>query len=313
MINSIEKTKIYFDNFEFTLLEKQAMQSEIETAIKYYNCSVFDYSEGYLQPAGNIYAIPKQLLNNSYIIENKHSLELLNQYNGIAYTQDNLVSMNRYLFDFDFDKEVNIEFATEQLKQTLIDYCIPARIVFTGNRGVHLVILSNNASSTEQYKTIWYELHKILKSILDNEINGYLDIQTNKPNLYTRIPNAIRPSTKAQQTVYYEKMEKYEIVVLDNKPQNTNKFIPTIIKSKNYKEFSFDLDSFYRNTKNNNVRLFIDCNAKEGNRTETATSAIGTLRKAKATEHLIQDLTDNFCKTTGCEKTHLTSILYNYK
>jgi predicted metal-binding protein len=70
------------------------------------------------------------------------------------------------------------------------------------------------------------------------------------------------------------------------------------------------LDSFYKNTKKYNVRLFLDCNTKKGERTTIGVSAIGTLKTAGCPQDLIIELTKKYCIETGAEIKHFSSILY---
>jgi hypothetical protein len=63
-----------------------------------------------------------------------------------------------------------------------------------------------------------------------------------------------------------------------------------------YKSRKFDLNSFIRNCKNENVRHFVNCIRIDGqSRTKIGYSAIGTLKTAGCPLHKIKELLDNYC------------------
>ena len=81
--------------------------------------------------------------------------------------------------------------------------------------------------------------------------------------------------------------------------------------TKEYKKFEFDLKSYYENckSKRTEVQGFIDCNIKEGYRTDAGCIAIGCLRKAGCPEHLILELTQKYCRETGANYNEFSTIL----
>jgi len=81
------------------------------------------------------------------------------------------------------------------------------------------------------------------------------------------------------------------------------------IQNSKFNNSTFNLDTFYRHTKNNNVRLFLDCSASEGSRTTTAVSAIGTLKTAGCSPDIIIELTEKYCDKTGAKLQHFSNIL----
>ena len=82
--------------------------------------------------------------------------------------------------------------------------------------------------------------------------------------------------------------------------------------TKEYRKFEFDLKSYYENckSKRTEVQGFIDCNIKEGYRTDAGCIAIGCLRKAGCPEHLILELTQKYCRETGADYKQFSSILF---
>ena len=340
MINELEKTIILCNNFLLDLNEKELIADNIKNAIKLHKCYVFDYSDGEnLMPITNYddicldtktidiyipsinYEIPNIFYQtNKYLIENKNCLELLNKCDCKGYKLENITEMNRYLFDFDFDDDVNLHNAIEQLKCIIIDYDLPIRLVFTGRRGVHLVFLANKVNNISNYVKVWNELLNMLNTIIPTEISDYIDINTNRPNLYTRLPNANRNGNI--QALIYDNLKYYKVVLLDTQhtkhTHNThNTQYTKHTYNTNIKYDNFDLQTFYKHTKNNNVRTFLDCSAKVGERTDIGVSAIGSIKKAMIIsgcsqfdiDNLIKELTIKYCQITGAKIEHFSSIL----
>jgi UDP-galactopyranose mutase len=119
------------------------------------------------------------------------------------------------------------------------------------------------------------------------------------------------------QYLIYDNLQYWEVIPIhtteyENNWQDTmqyNNHFKTI-KNNTSKDFSFDLDSFYKHTKNDNVRVFLDGNAKEGTRTTTGVSAIATLKKVGCPSDLLIELTKEYCNKTGAEINHFKNILY---
>jgi hypothetical protein len=229
MINDIIKNniKIYYNNSELTITEKELIADKILNSIKKHNCYVFDYSDGenLIPIKNNIsindYIIPNEFYKtNKYLIKNKNCLELLNKCDGKGYKLENIIVMNRYLFDFDFDDKININNAIQQLKDIIIDYDLPIRCVYTGNRGVHIVFLSNKVNNKNDYEKVWNKLLELLNNILPNYISDYIDMETVRPNLYTRLPNINRNGNI--QYLIYENLKYYEVVLNDTKQKNND-------------------------------------------------------------------------------------------
>ena len=159
--NDIEHTIIFSNDFLLSLSDKQSIANKIANAIKQYNCYIFDYTDGenlvpikdyYTNINTNNYAIPTDFYRtNKYLIANKYCLELLNKCDGNSYKLENIVEMDRYLFDFDFDFDVNLAIAIQEIKNILIDYDLPCRCVYTGNRGVHIVFIANKVNNINDY------------------------------------------------------------------------------------------------------------------------------------------------------------------
>jgi hypothetical protein len=160
MINNIQYTIIYTNNFELQLNEKTAIKYKINEAIKKYNCNVFDFSDGEnLIPikynTDNDYIIPNDFIHkNQYLQKNNDCLELLNKCDKMGYKFENIIKMDRYLFDFDFDNNINLNDTIQTLKDNLIRYQLKCRCVYTGNRGVHIVIQSNEVNTIKRYQNI---------------------------------------------------------------------------------------------------------------------------------------------------------------
>jgi hypothetical protein len=340
MKNEIEKTIILCNNSTLEKNEKEIIKNEIINAIKKHKCYVFDYSDGenlipifdysdldyakmniYI-PSTN-YEIPTDFYQkNKYLIENKNCLELLNKCDGKGYKLENIIEMNRYLFDFDFDENINLDDAIKQIKNIIIDYDLPVRLVFTGRRGAHLVFLSNKVSNINEYIKVWNEILNMLNIIIPTEISDYIDINTNRPNLYTRLPNANRNETI--QTLIYDNLKYYKIILLDTQhtqhTQYTKHTKYTQQAQHAHKKYdNFDLQRFYKYSKNNNVRIFLDGNAKIGERTDIGVSAIASIKKAMEKNecskfeinNLIKELTIKYCQQTGAKIQHFATILKN--
>jgi len=160
MINALQFSTIYVENFEMPLSEKELIADKILIAIKENQCNIFDFSDGEtLIPVKFIasldYEIPLDMYSkNKYLQDNRGCFELLNKCDGSGYKLENVTKMCRYLFDFDFDNSVNLNDTIQTIKDILIFYNLYCRCVFTGGRGVHIVVLSNDAKSIKKYQNI---------------------------------------------------------------------------------------------------------------------------------------------------------------
>jgi predicted metal-binding protein len=81
---------------------------------------------------------------------------------------------------------------------------------------------------------------------------------------------------------------------------------------KDTQKYEFNLENYYRNCKNNReeIRAFIDGTTRKGYSTNWAVKAIASLKAAGCPQVLLIELTKKYCKKTGAEYNHFSSILF---
>lgn len=132
--------------------------------------------------------------------------ECLNELkNTMSRSYDNLLKMNRFVFECDtVDKQIQEERALK-----LICDNVACRAVDSGNKSIHVIIeLADEVKSIEQYKQIWHLLNK-------RYFNGEADTACSNPNRLTRRPNAVRMSNNAMQKLLAVNNTQYKLDKID--------------------------------------------------------------------------------------------------
>ena len=132
--------------------------------------------------------------------------ECLNELkNTMSRSYDNLLKMNRFVFECDtVDKQIQEERALK-----LICDNVACRAVDSGNKSIHVVIeLADEVKSVEQYKQIWRLLNK-------RYFNNEADTACSNPNRLTRRPNAIRMSNNVMQKLLAVNNTQYKLDATD--------------------------------------------------------------------------------------------------
>lgn len=131
----------------------------------------------------------------------EHEFEVLNELKSLDNRKDiNCLKHTRFLFEFD-DRSIEEQVSIIQSAMTQINI---RRIVFSGNKSLHIIVELSEDFGSENYKIIWEYLH-------DNYFKG-ADRATANPARLTRAPNIYRRDTNTTQLLKYEGEVESDIV-----------------------------------------------------------------------------------------------------
>jgi hypothetical protein len=117
---------------------------------------------------------------------------------GIGASNDNCVSNNNYLFEFDgIPKQEQ-----EQLIKTVREFI--NRVVFSGSKSYHCILTINDDLNGDSYKWMWNFLN-------ENLFEGLADKACSNPARRTRKPGIIRKDTGLEQTFIFQRDIRLDI------------------------------------------------------------------------------------------------------
>jgi hypothetical protein len=154
------------------------------------------------------------------------------------------------------------------------------------------VIASKLLDAVREHKCLMFDISDGESAVPIYDYDNYKDVQQKKVSIDD----------------YIIKTQNNNVLKGNSTPNNN------IVVNNNSR---FNLQDFKEKTKRRELIHFLDCNVEKGNRTNTGIVAVGMIIKAmrgnNCSSHeirtLIIDLLNNYCKNTGAEITHFSSIL----